>query len=191
MSKAATKTDNSELEAKVLLRLESLDAVTNSPVRVLECYGGNGTIWKEVKSRTQREIKILRIEKQSDRAGVYLKGDNLKFLGSIDFSDFDIVDLDAYGIPFAQIKMVFKKRFHGVVHVTAIQSAMGMLPTGLLTASGYSKEMLKKCRTLFCKNGDEKLLGYLAKNGVVKIRRYKSGRKNYFWFHLLQSAENE
>lgn len=44
MSKAATKTDNSELEAKVLLRLESLDAVTNSPVRVLECYGGNGTI---------------------------------------------------------------------------------------------------------------------------------------------------
>ena len=191
MSKAAIKTDNSELEAKVLLRLESLDDVAESPVRVLECYGGNGIIWEEVKSRTQRQIEILRIEKQSDRKGVYLKGDNLKFLGSIDFSDFDIVDLDAYGIPFAQLKIIFEKRFQGIVHVTAIQSAMRPLPTGLLTESGYSKEMLKKCRTLFYKSGDDQLLGYLAKKGISKIRRYKSGRKNYFWFYLLQSAENE
>lgn len=185
MSKVAIKTDNSELEAKVLLRLESLDAVPRTPVRVLECYGGDGEIWKQVRARTQRGIEILRIEKRTDRSGVYLKGDNLKFLGSIDFSDFDIVDLDAYGIPFAQLKMVFEKGFMGVVHVTAIQSAMGALPTGLLTATGYSKEMLKKCRTLFYKNGDEQLLGYLAKKGISKIRRYKSGRKNYFWFNLL------
>lgn len=178
------KTDNSFIEEKVLLRLETVNKVNKNKILVLEAYAGSGVIWNEVKKRTSKEIEILKIEMKNDKKGVYLKGDNSKFIPLFDYSIYDIIDFDAYGVPYFQLKTVFLKQFKGFVHVTYIQTGMGRLPNGMLEEIGYHKNMLKKCSTLFSKNGLQKMIDYLGVHGVKNITGYFIERKNYFYFSL-------
>ena len=149
------QTDNSYLAEKVQLRIESLPK--KEVVTVLECFAGDGLIWKEVKRITKRNIKILRIDQKDDKKGIYLKGDNLKFLQSIDLDRFDIVDLDAYGSPFTQLlEIIHAKQFKGIVHCTFIQSMFGALNKRMLFDLGYTKAMIEKIPSLFNKGGIQK-----------------------------------
>lgn len=178
------QTDNSHLEEKVRLRLDTVNMIDKDVINVLECYAGDGFIWSEVKLHTKKEIKVLRIDQKPGKRGVYLKGENMKYLRNMDFSGFDIVDLDAYGIPFNQMELVFEKNYKGYVHVTAIQSVMGALPHGLLEANGFPSRMYKKCPILFSKHGLRKIENYLQGKGVKKITGFFIENKNYFWFFL-------
>ena len=180
----ATQTDNSYLEEKVQLRLDTINMIDKDVISVLECYAGDGYIWSEVRLRTKKEIKVLRIDQKPDKKGVYLKESNMKFIKSMDFSQFDIVDLDAYGIPFEQLEVVFEKKFKGCVHVTAIQSVMVALPDVLLEANGIPARMYKKTPILFSKHGLHKLCNYLQQHGVEKITGFFIEKKNYFYFFL-------
>jgi hypothetical protein len=112
-----------------------------------------------------------------------LPGDNLKYLKSIKL-DYDIVDLDAYGIPFKQLEILFKRNYIGTIIVTAIQSGMGVLPKGMLHKLGYQQSMVDKIPTLFSRNGIEKLKNYLYLYGVKQITGYFINRKNYFYFTI-------
>lgn len=182
------QTDNSYLEEKVQLRIESLphkDVVT-----VLECFAGDGLIWKEVKRITKRNIKILRIDQKDDKKGIYLKGDNLKFLQSMDLERFDVVDLDAYGESFRQLEIIFQKKFNGIVHVTYCKHNMARINYALLQSLGYTRKMIDKAPTLFAKNLESVLEQYLVRNGVKKITGYfiqqaHFGKKMYFWFKMV------
>jgi len=155
MNKA--QTDNSHLLEKIDLRRETISMIGKDNILVLEAYSGDGVIWGEVKkSMPWVNIGILRIDKKPDRKGAYLRGDNIKFLKSIDLEPFDIIDLDAYGLPTKQLSIIFDRGFSGFVHCTFIQSGFGMLDNTLLNSCGYTKEMISKCPTLFCRNGMEK-----------------------------------
>jgi superoxide dismutase len=179
------KTDNSFFEDKVDLRLESLKSIKNESINVLEAYAGDGLIWRNVQKHTKKELKILKIEKKDEKTGVYLKGDNLKFIGLFDMSHYDIIDLDAYGSPYNQLKVIFLKKFKGIVHCTFIQAVLGRINNKMLEDIGYSRTQIKKCPSLFSKNGMEKMKQYLAINGVKKIHiKRPAERKNYFWFSL-------
>jgi hypothetical protein len=178
------KTDNSFIKEKAELRADSCLLLNKKKIKVLEAYAGSGVIWKEVQKLVpQLEIDILKIEKKGEKKGVYLKGDNEKFISLFDFENFDIIDFDAYGVPFNQLEVLFERKFTGFVHVTFIQTGMGRLPNGLLLKNGFSKEMIKKIPTLFCKNGMEKMNNYLYQNGVTEITGYFNERKNYFYFY--------
>lgn len=179
---ASKQTDNSYLEEKVELRLQTVHLLEKQKIRVLECFAGDGVIWREVKLRTKKEIDVLRIDQKANKKGVYLKGNNLKYIKPMDLSSFDIVDLDAYGIPIAQLELVFEKQFTGFVHVTLIQSGMGQLPYKLFDSLGISSRMYRKAPLLFSKNGMRKAEQYLALRGVKKITGFFLGNKNYFWF---------
>lgn len=65
-------------------------------------FSDNGLIWEEIEKRTGREILILRIDRERNKRGTYLIGNNLKF--DLDYEAFDVVDVDAYGVPFGQLK---------------------------------------------------------------------------------------
>lgn len=179
------QTDNSYLEGKVQLRLDSLQHIKKDRVTVLEAFGGDGVIWSLVKQRTEKKISILRIDKKPDKKGVYLRGDNLKFLKSIDLSSFDIIDLDAYGSPYNQLEIVFRRRYKGIVHCTYIQTGMGQINKKLLERLGYTSRMVEKCPTLFSRQPFQKMLDYLSLNQVKEIRNVSAtDRKNYFYFLL-------
>lgn len=180
--KKMTKTDNSHFVEKVKLRLENLP--DKKIINVLEMYGGRKRLWRSVKKETEKNIKVLSIEKKQ-YPGVYLRGDNRKF--NIDFSIFDIIDIDAYGAPWGNLLRVLSEGKSGtMVFLTWIQSVLGMLPHDFLIEYGFSRQMITKCPTLFCKNGKEKLHAVLARHGVEMIKSYstKDGRKNYLSFIL-------
>lgn len=184
------QTDNSQLEEKILLRINSIEKIDKQEIKVLECYSGDGVIWDMVRQRTSKTIKVLRIDVKTDKVGIYLKGDNLKFIASMNLDHFDIIDLDAYGQPFEQLEIVFGKKYAGIVHVTWIMSGTftARFPVKMMPYLNVTKAMYKKCPTLFSKDAFNNILSYLAFNGVKKIEAVKIDKKHYFWFSMAKAA---
>jgi len=181
---SSLQTDNSYFDIKVELRLSSLDLIDRDEIYVLDCFSGNGLIWNEVELNTKKQLNILKIDKKNDRNGIYLIGDNEKFIKNIDLSKYDIIDLDAYGSPFKLLDFIFEREFSSIIHCTFIQSMYGKLDKKLLNKIGYPDSMINKCPSIFDKNGLNKMLMYLNKQGVKEITGYFLGRKNYFYFLL-------
>lgn len=174
------KTDNHYLKEKIQLRKEVISLIENPTI--LECFAGKGVLYRTIKNDS---IKITSIEiEQGKNKKAHLTGDSFKYLLSLDLSQYNIIDLDAYGIPFKYIDHIIKSGFKGYVIVTAIQSGMGKLPNDLLLKLGYTKNMIKKIPTLFNTRGLEKLKNYLYLVGVKSITGYFINRKNYFYFKI-------
>ncbi|OAV75932.1 hypothetical protein Barb7_00417 [Bacteroidales bacterium Barb7] len=178
------KTDNSHLVEKIRLRFDTLALINKDEILVLECFAGDGIIWEHVRQFSNKSIRILRIDAKPDKKGVYLKGDNLKFLNDMDLSMFDIIDLDAYGSPYKQLEHVFKSTFRGYVHCTYRQVGMGMIDHGMLKSIGYTGSMIKKIPTLFSSNPIEKMKQYLSVRNISSVTGYFFPRKNYFYFKI-------
>lgn len=180
MSKVQTKTDNSFLIDKVELRKKFIPNKDN--VKILNCYGGDNEIWKRIEKEISANLDITNIDIKEKNNKAYLQGDNAKFLESLNLDVYDIIDLDAYGVPYQQLKTIFKKKYKGIVFITFIQSVMGSLPNGILNDFGYTKTMLKKCRTIFYKRGVDIMMHFLAINGIRKITYKYANRKLYGYF---------
>ena len=177
------KTDNSYINEKVKLRLDNLP--DKKYIKVLDCYSGDGRIWNNIKTKTDKKIDVMSIDTKSKNR-VYIKTDNRKVLISINLDSFDIIDLDAYGVPFDQVEILFNKLYKGIVFITFIQSGFGMLPKRLLYSLGFTKTMINKIPTLFNKNGFDKFCEYLSNKGIKKIQYYQTEdkRKSYIYFRI-------
>lgn len=174
------KTDNSYFDLKVNLRLANLP--DKRPLSVLDCYAGKGLIWRAITDKIGK-TSVLSIDKKPHDG--YLIGENIKFLKSLSLEQFDVIDLDAYGMPIEQTEILFKKRYVGTVFVTFIQSMIRTLPTKLLLEYGYTEKIIKKCRTLCSKNGIFKYINYLANNGIKHIdAHFMPNCKNYLHFKM-------
>ena len=174
------KTDNHYLKDKIMLRASFIG---DEPHNVLDCFGGRGEVWAGVDIVTGKRHGRLPIDIRED-VGFHLHGDNTSYLESLELSRFTVIDLDAYGVPYEQLKTVFKRRYKGIVFVTFIQTMMGQLPYGLLEDVGFSREMIQKTPTLFGRRGWEYFLQWLALNGVKRIEHRSKGRKHYLGFVL-------
>lgn len=181
----SVQTDNTFLEEKVKFCIDNLPA---GQCNVLDCYAGTGLIWRTIKEKVSgpgRRINVLGMDRKKLQ-GIYLQGDNLKFLASMDISKFNVIDLDAYGVPYKQLKIIFSRKLHKevVIFITFIQSVYGRLPTDMLVELGYSPTMIKKCPSIFFRNGFEKFKQYLAIHGIEQIRYYTHVQKNYLCFSV-------
>ena len=98
----ATKTDNSKLEEKLIIRREVIEKIGKPKIRVLELYAGRSVMWGILRDEYQGkvEIELLSIEKERGKNPRALQGDNLKFIDGIDLSRFDIVDVERLWHPF-------------------------------------------------------------------------------------------
>lgn len=185
---SSRQTDNSFFTSKVNLRLRHLP--DKQHIRVLDAFGGDGRIWKKIKRLTDKKIDVLRIDRKDTSKGIYLRGENVKYLKSLDLTQYNVIDLDAYGTPYEQLEIVFdslstnKTNYDIVCFVTFIQTMLGALPRKLLYLLGYTKQMVEKIPTLFNKDGFEKLKRYLCQKGVRRINSMSSGRKHYLCFKI-------
>jgi hypothetical protein len=172
----STKTNNAFPNIKK--RLRQIDRP--QPTKVLDCYAGNQEMWKG-----EDLERYYPIDKESYRT-LSIKADNIKIMMSLDLSQFNVIDVDAYGVPFKQLEIIFRSRFQGTVYFTFIQSIYGQLPKKLLKEFGYTSEMLKKTNTLFCRKGFDKFKNYLAKRGVDKIKYFNpEGTQKYYGLFTL------
>lgn len=170
---------------KVLLRVNNLPE--NNPIKVLDCFGGEGKIWDKVRLMTKRKIHVLPIDKNAYEGKVYLKGENIKYLKTLDLEKYDVIDLDAYGMPYKQLGIIFdrlKPTKTTTIFVTFIQVNVGSLQNDFLVELGYTKQMVKKVPTLFARKGFEKFKNYLAKKGIKNIKHRSLDRKHYIYFNI-------
>lgn len=181
MAQTTKKTFNSYLADKVALRYKNIPRT--GEINVLDCYGGKGIIWRAVRLMTGREINVLSIDVENND-GFFMPGDNRSFLSIIDLSRFNVVDLDAYGIPYDQLKILFERGYKGHVFVTFIQSLYGQMNKGMLADIGFSNEMVEKIPTLFAKSGWSYFCEWLALQGVETIRVRSHSRKHYLYFKM-------
>lgn len=171
-------TDNSYLKEKVKLRQ---DTIPQKNIKVLSCFGGDNKIWEKVSNGYKIDVDIIDILKKDM---IYLKGDNIKYLSSMELSKYDVIDLDSYGIPYEQMEMIFKKNYKGIVYITFIQIMHGRLKKNMLEKVGFTESMIKKRPVLCAKEGFEKLKKYLQINNIHDIIYYKFGRKIYLYFKI-------
>jgi hypothetical protein len=174
------RTDNSFLGDKIALRFSMVPK--KKMLNVLDAFHGNGTIWKNIEKKYPGKIKITRIDIDQKDDLFTLIGDNTKYLSFLPLQNYDVIDLDSYGVPYEQLKIIFERKFKGLVFVTFIQSVMGRLQNLFLNDLGYTTKMINKCPSLFCKNGYEKLLHWLALKGVQRVIIRKHSRKCYLGF---------
>jgi len=173
------QTDNSYLSDKVALRVKHLPG--GDQIRVLDCYAGDGKVWAAVQKLSGKKISRLPIDIRDD-IGFSLIGDNLIYLESMNLNKFDIIDLDAYGVPVDQLEIIFRRKYSGAVFVTFIQSLYGQMPKSLLNKIGFTEAMIEKCPTIFNKRGWAYFKEYLALRGVDKIYHRSHARKHYIAF---------
>lgn len=180
-------TDNSYFADKVYLRLRHLP--NKQTIKVLELYAGSGKIWRAVQKLTDKNIQICNIDKKQQN-GIYLIGDNIKFLKAIEFKNYDIICLDAYGVPYQQLKIILdryrKSPFNCRLFITFIQSVYGRLPLGMLEDLGYTRRMVKKISTLFDRNGFVKFKNWLSLYGIQEITHRSSDKKHYVYIELKE-----
>lgn len=173
---------------KVRLRLNNLP--DKDSLCVLDAFSGSNRNWNKVKQLSSKKFNVIGIDKKNNKNAIYLKGDNIKFLKSMNLSLFDIIDLDAYGIPFKQLDIVLdyfdKKTKHDgcYVFLTFIQALAGVIPKKLLYSLGYTKPMIDKIPTLFYKNGFGKLKNYLFLKGIKSITHRSIGTKHYIFIQI-------
>lgn len=174
------QTDNSFLSYKIKLRIDNLPI--KKQINVLDCFSGNSLIWNKIKEIKKDKIfNITSMDSKDIKNKIYLKGNNIKYLIRFNIDNYDIIDLDSYGIPFKQLEVLkIKDGFlNKTIFITFIQSIFGKLNTKLLIYYGYKKKMIEKCPSLFNNKGFEIFKNYLAGIGFKKIYYYNINRKYY------------
>ena len=179
----ATKTDNSKLEEKLIIRREVINKIDKPEIKVIELYAGKSVMWSILRDEYKGRVKIdlLSIEKERGKNPRALQGDNLKFIDGIDLNRFDIVDVDAYGIPSKQLMAIHRQHYKGWIIVTAIQSMFGALPKEVLLANGINREMMKKVSAVFVTKGLDYIKNFMYSLGSRYIRGFFEERKYYFY----------
>ena len=181
VSKLSAKTNNSFLRNKIELRINHIPE--KAVIKVLDCFAGRSEIWRRIKAITGKKIVYIPVEKTAYDFGAYFHENSLKTLENIDIHKFDVIDIDAYGVPFAHVNLILKKKFKGVVFVTFIQSVKGEMPADLLMAAGFSVNQIDICGAMLWKSGWNYFLEYLAMNGIKEVYHRSWSRKHYFMFN--------
>lgn len=132
------KQDNDHVASKVGLRVEAV-ALLGEPrrIQVLDAYHGHGRLWGLTQAALPDgwDVHIFGSDKEARAAGT-LRVDNLRLLQSLDLTRFDLIDLDAYGWPAAQLKVVAAKAPNTIVLSTRIAPPLGQIPNVILADLG-------------------------------------------------------
>jgi hypothetical protein len=97
-------------------------------VKVLDAYHGSGRVWHRVAALVPDvRIDVVGIDTRNIAPGV-IQGDNRKILPTLDLTAFDLIDLDAYGVPAEQLAIV-ADRAPGVPVVATVIARHGAPPT--------------------------------------------------------------
>lgn len=191
MSNLRKKTDNSHFAAKVALRMEAIKNLES--VNVLDCFAGNNLIWKKIPHDS-----YLGIEKQKGKGELNIYGDNVKIIKSLDLSNYNVIDLDAYGIPGEQMIEIMENKTLAdevVIIYTATAMAFSNCSKKFIEKIGIEYDTWNKCRTLW--NKHILYLWYFLlseKCGIKNINlidiKDRNYRKHYGYFVLRKNAIN-
>ena len=174
------KTDNANLSHKIFLRKQAIKDLEE--VNVLDLFAGENRIWDNIPHNKYFGVEI---EKNKGRN---LNADNRRIIPVLDLSKYNVIDIDSYGFPIQQLKLIFENKTlqkGTVIIYTAIGNAMSALNKDIIVTFGLS-QIYKKCKTLLNNKSDDLFYGYLYNKGVRKVYEYSdfsnNFKKNYGYF---------
>lgn len=132
---------------KVALRMAVLESLNHKkPLRVLDAYSGAGDIYRMIKRHIP--VETIALDK-SPRSAEALKIDNRKYLVSCDLSQFDCIDLDAYGWPNEQIAILADRQYKNTIIFTLNSVGFAGIPMPILSAKNIPSEWHQVASSLF------------------------------------------
>jgi len=161
------KTDNDKLTDKVFLR--QVATRDKDELRVLDLFAGENLIWQNFDC-----ARYFGVEQQKGK-GKNLYADNRRVIPKLDLSDFNVIDVDSYGIPFVQIEQLFKNstlQDGTVIVYTCIGNSLTTITNSCKRKFGIT-EMYKESPTLFNGFGTDYFHAMLYDYGVRKVTMYK------------------
>ena len=184
MKAHSIKTDNANIMKKTSLRRQATEHL--ECLKILDLFAGNNVLWSQFEC-----LRYYGVEKERGK-GKNLNADNLRIISSLDLSDYNIIDLDSYGIPFNQLYELFRNptlKDETVIIYTCITNKMSGLNKRCLDEFGLSK-IYRKVRTVINGKARELFYAYLEKNGVREVFKYSektSFFKDYGYFIVKKS----
>jgi hypothetical protein len=181
--------DSSHFEDKVQMRIDSLP---KGQVNVLDLFSGQGPLWREVKARTGRNIRVTRVDKKPIVDVV--QGDNLKIIQHLNLARYNVIDCDAYGDAYEQLHLLYENPTLGpatVVHYTYMRFGYGQVRYRMLLEIGIKKTMIRKCPSMFSALGYLAFLEFLYRHGVRRVHEVtiQENRRVYGFFTVAKKSK--
>lgn len=137
------KTNNSHLPMKARLRAEAVRQTGLDRLRVLDAFAGEGKVWQEVERLCPGvEFEYVRIDKKKYSGHQTIQANNLKVMPSLGLSQFDLIDLDAYGWPHEQLLLCAERAPDVPVVATCIMQPRSKVPTKVLIGCGVPADWI-------------------------------------------------
>jgi len=171
--------DNKSIANKVFLRRKATEHL--SALRVLDLFAGNNVLWSNFEKERYYGVELL-----PDK-GVNLNADALQVVGSLDLSDFNVIDCDSYTIPFEVCRKIIENplvKSGTTVLYTAVASIFTQLSNDCIDMLGI-REMYRIAPSLFRINGITYFYDMLGNLGVKEINYYENNdgfAKHYGYF---------
>lgn len=166
MNPQPIKTDNKSVGNKIFIRKQAISRL--SEVNVLDLFGGNNTLWKNITTN-----RYFGVEIEKDK-GSNLCANSHKILGSLDLQKYNVIDVDSYGISFDIYKKLLadKRVKNGTIIIyTAITNEFTKIQNEAKDMFGF-KRFYSKAPSLFNARAIEFFYEFLALNGVTQITYY-------------------
>ena len=178
------KPDNSFLDDKINLRMSALDAIDKQNINVLDLFHGYGKIWEFIKKASTKNIDIMPVDIKKNLPGFYVCVDNLRFLKAENIERYDIIDIDAYGLPFELIEIIFRKKYRGCVIVTMISSVLRSVPKSMIESIGFNYDEVKPAKAIFSPLIFDIMSDLLYRNNVKKIKlvNHENNNGSQIWY---------
>lgn len=133
---------------KVALRHAVVESFELPRLRVLDAFAGNGRLWRDVAGRTTTKLEVASIDKRSMNR-LNMRADNRRVLAAIDLDYFDVIDLDAWGVPAEQVQTIAQRGYRGPIIWTCIAVVFGLMPAAVTESEGIPSEWRDVSSTLF------------------------------------------
>jgi hypothetical protein len=134
-------TPNSHLSTKLRVRKEALERIGKSEVHVLDAFAGQEIVWGAMRRLCPNiNITTLGIDKAKYLKPSIIMGDNRKVMKGLDLTEFDLIDLDAFGCPWEQLAICAEQAPEVPVVATHIIVTLGPTPRQLLEVAGIPKD---------------------------------------------------
>lgn len=127
------KVDNDHQPSKIAVRRLAVESLGEPrPIRVLDAYHGYGKMWEKMgDAMPDWTFNVYGVDNQHRGAGT-IRADNVRLLEALDLSKFDLIDLDAYGWPTKQLRLVAAGAPDVAVVTTRIHQRLGQVPHDIL-----------------------------------------------------------
>lgn len=175
------KTDNLSVNNKIFIRKQAIKNL--SEIKVLDLFAGKNVLWKNIKTD-----KYFGID-NSPNKGKNLVADTHKIISSINLSEFNVIDVDSYGISFDIYKHILSQknlRKDTIVIYTAITNEFTKIQNVAKKEFGFN-EFYNKAPSLFNARAIEFFYEMLGKYGIKEVYYYEIRdhfTKHYGYFKI-------